>query len=274
MDQNIEMFNYIVTIHNSEQHLRYVLEGIQKVKGPGAQVWCVLDGCTDGSEAIVDEFAYIKIFTPDVRETKAISTALAAIPQLPGYFNLILQDDVILQDPDTEKHIREIYEKVPNMGVLGFRHGANFEPDVLTNGKHASELDLIQNEFQPPLPNVPLLREGYIIERQFVYKSPICISSEVVKKLGGYDSRFEPIAHDDTEYCIRAIQEGYKNYVCAMKLLQPPHWGGTRRFSKTHEDNFKFHVEHMNLLRELYPSTLENLGTKQPASSQQIWKIF
>lgn len=269
---NTEMFNYIITIHNSEPHLRYVLQGVQNVKGADSKVYCVLDGCTDGSEAIVDEFGYNKIYTPNVRETKAITTALNTIPKADYY--LILQDDVVLQDPDTEKRIKEVYQAIPNIGVLGFRHGANFEPDVLTNGKHASEIDLIQNEFQPPLAGVPLLKEGLVTERQFVYKSPICISGEVVEKLGGYDPRFEPIAHDDTEYCIRAIQEGYRNYVCALKLMQPPQWGGTRRFTKTHEDNFSFHMKHMELLRQLYPATLQNLGSKLPAMPQEIWKTY
>jgi GT2 family glycosyltransferase len=265
------MFNYIINIYNSEAHLSYVLQGIKNVKSADSKVYCVIDGCTDRSEEIVDEFGFNKIHTPNVRETKAITTALEQVPKADYY--LILQDDVILQDPDTEEHIKEVYRQIPNIGVLGFRHGANLEPDALTNGKHVSELDLIQNEFQPPLDRVPPLSEGNVIERQIVYKSPICISGEVVSKLGGYDSRFEPIAHDDTEYCIRAIQEGYRNYVCALKVMQPKQWGGSRRFSKAHDEiNVKCHQEHMNLLRELYPTTIATLGTKLPALPQQIWK--
>jgi GT2 family glycosyltransferase len=242
-------FAYIVTIHNSEHHLAYVLQGIKNVMGAESKVYCVLDGCTDGSESIVDDFGFNKIITPNVRETKAITTALNTIPKADYYF--ILQDDVVLQDPDTEKNIKDIYTIFHNIGVLGMRHGCNMEDDWLTNGKHASEKDLICNEFQPDM-GVPKLQEGLLVEREIVYKSPICLSGEVVEKLGGYDPRFEPIAHDDTEYCLRAIKEGYKNYVYALKLMQPIQWGGTRRHPEVHKDNLQMHVDHMNLLRKIY----------------------
>ncbi len=263
------MFNYIVNIHNSADHLHQILTGIKDVKSPESKVYCVLDGCTDNSEEIVDWFRYEKIFTPDVRETKAINTALSQIPQI-GY-NFILQDDVYLYDTRLEYHIKQIYEKLPNIGVLSFRHGSNFQKDALTNGKHAAETDLVVNEHQPDM-GIETINEGFITERQVVYKSPICISSEVVAKLGGYDPRFEPIAHDDTEYCIRAYKAGYKNYVCGMKLEQPIEWGGTRRFPEVHQDNLAMHTDHFNLIRQLYGKELEYLGNNHPSLEQiKIW---
>ena len=243
-------FAYIVTIYNSEQHLRYVLQGLQNTRSGDSDVFCVLDGCSDGSEAIVDDFGFKKIYTANVRETKAITTALEQIPREYDYY-MILQDDVILQDGETEEKIKGLYSKY-KIGVLGMRHGCNLEKDWLTNGKHSCETDLICNRFQPDM-GIPKLNDDEIVERQVVYKSPICLSKEVVEKLGGYDSRFEPIAHDDTEYCLRAIKEGYKNYVYALKVMQPVQWGGTRRFTKQHEDNLQYHKDHMELIRKLYP---------------------
>ena len=262
-------FAYIVTIHNSEQHLVHVLQGIKNVKSETSEVFCCIDGCTDRSEEIVDSFGFNKIFTNNVRETATITNALKTIKGFDLY--LITQDDVVLKDGDTEEHIKEVYSKIPNIGVLGFRHGANIEVDALINGKHASEEDLICNEFQPEM-NVEGLKEGYVTQRQIVYKSPICLSREIVQALGGYDERFEPIAHDDTEYCIRAMRLGFSNYVCALNLRQPVEWGGTRRFSKTHEDNFEFHMKHFNLIRELYPKELVWLGKVKPLLDKiKIW---
>lgn len=261
-------FNYVVTIHNSEQHLRYVLDAIRKVREDTSEVYLCLDGCTDGSKEICDEYPeFHQIITLDIRETAVITNALKTIPQI-GY-NLIIQDDVVLQDPLTEEHIKECYIRFPNIGVLGFRHGANFETDVLTNDKHASEVDLIQNKFQPQLWPIPNLEEGFITERQFVYKSPICVSSEVVNKLGGYDKRFEPIAHDDTEYCVRATKEGYRNFVISMKLMQPVQWGGSRRNPYSHLMDLKMHKDHMDLIRELYPDEL--LKPRPSLDNIQIW---
>ncbi len=260
-------FNYIVTIHNSRWHLKKVLKALFAVKGKDSRVFCVLDGCTDGSERIVDKFGCQKIFTPDIRETLAINAALKAVPQ-DGY-NIILQDDVLMLDKDTERKILELYRRFPDLGVVSFRHGGNLEPGTLDNGKPVPETDLIQSAWQPWLRNVPLLADGYATFRQVVYKSPICISSEVVNKLGGYDERFAPNAHDDTEYCIRAHKAGLRNAVVALKVDQPLKWGGTRRHKRQPKD---LHAEHMDLLRRLYPAQIGYLSSNHPSSDQiRLW---
>ncbi len=264
------MFNYIVTIHNSADHLRKVLTALAAVKSAGSEVYCVLDGCTDESAAIVDDFSFSTMTLPNVRETTSITRALRATPQLPNSYNVILQDDVILHDDKFEEHILEIYKRFPDIGVLSLRHGANFEPDVLTNGKHVSERDVIQSAYQPYL-KADILPENHITFRQVVYKSPIVISSEVVNKLGGYDERFAPIAHDDTEYCVRAFMAGYRNAVVALDVEQPIEWGGTRRHPNQ-PDNMKMHQEHMDLLRELYPHELLTLAYNPPSLANiKLW---
>lgn len=263
------MFNYIVTIHNSEAHLSKVLAALNACRGKDSKVYAVIDGCSDGSKMIAEAFGCEIIETPDVRETMAINAALKKVPVAP--YTMILQDDVILHDDEIEQKIVKAYQIVPNIGVMSLRHGANFKEDTLTNGQHASEKDVIQNEYQPYLPGVQILPSGYMTFRQVVYKSPIVLSETVLNELGGYDERFAPIAHDDTEYCIRAIRAGYQNVICAFDVEQPPEWGGTRRFAKKHEEvNVPMHEAHMNLIRELYPKELSLLSANPITDTIQI----
>src|SRR5947208_3780892 len=49
-------FDYVITIHNKEELLERVLEGVARCAGPGARVIPVLDGCSDGSESIARRF--------------------------------------------------------------------------------------------------------------------------------------------------------------------------------------------------------------------------
>jgi GT2 family glycosyltransferase len=267
------MVNYIITIHNSDAHLDRVLTSVFNIKSPGSRVYAVLDGCTDSSKKIAESYAVNIIETNNVRETLAINAALKVVPQ-DGY-NFILQDDVMLLDAETEKKINHMYGLYPKLGVVGFRHGCNFEKDALTNNKDSSETDLVQNAWQPnvnPNANIEMLKNGHITFRHVVYKSPICISSEVVEKLGGYDERFAPIAHDDTEYCIRAMKAGFKNAVVSLHVDQPMDWGGTRRFKNNLSNLSEMHRVHMNLIRELYPEDLHKYGAEEKnLSKTKIW---
>lgn len=260
------MFNYIITIHNSEEHLRSVFMYLTACKAESSRIYAVIDGCTDGSKKIAENFGATILETPDIRETLAINHALKNI-ELADY-NVIMQDDVLVRDVYFEENIRALYKAVPNLGVVSLRHGANFRPDTLTNGLHASEKDVVQNEHQNYLDNVEHLKEGFYTERQIVYKSPICLSKDVIEKLGGYDERIAPIAHDDTEYCIRAFKAGFKNVVYALPISQPLHWGGTRRFAMPSETNVRYHQEHMDLLRTLYPEEISYLQANPPSLEQ------
>lgn len=260
-------FNYIVTVHNSARHIKYVYDALLNVKTSTSKVYVVIDGCTDESKQIAKDYSFNILETNDVRETLAINHALKNCPQ-DGY-NIILQDDVIIRDKNIEEKIKTIYQQFPDLGVLGFRHGCNFEKDILYNNKPVSEVNLIMNKWQPHFANIEQMNDGYITFRHVVYKSPICVSSEVVNKLGGYDERFAPIAHDDTEYCIRAMKAGYKNAVVSIDIDQPISWGGTRRFSSKYID---LHREHMNLIRKIYPAELLEYSSKEANLTQiKLW---
>jgi|ERR1039458_6899085 GT2 family glycosyltransferase len=251
------MFNYFITIHNSEAHLNFVLDGLFKCSSDLDRVWCILDGCTDGSKEIVKDYGLQYIELKDVRETRAITYALKNLPL--SEYNVILQDDVVIQSSMFESDIRKAYEKFPDIGVLGMRHGANF-------GKDAEELSIVQNEFQPPVGKFENLKSGHITERQLVFKSPICLSKKVVETLGGYDDRFAPIGYDDYEYCIQAYKAGFKNYVYALDIDQPVEWGGTRRNPVSNYRQYE--IDHLKLLKELYPKEIETLSTNHPSLEQ------
>lgn len=258
------MFNYLITIHNSQNHIAKVIESILRVKGKDSKIYAILDGCTDRSEAMVDKFPeVIKIITPDIREMLAINEGLRQSSHADFYF--IMQDDVFLIDPLIEEKIKKCYEKCPDIGVLSLRHGGNLIGEDTYNPFN----EIIQSESQPYIQNIPLLPIGKMTCRQVLFKSPIVISAEVYKRLGGYDERFAPIAHDDTEYCMRAIAAGYKNMIVAIEVIQPMEMGGTRRV-KQNIDFIQAHEKNMKLIRELYPKELKYLIENHPSIEEII----
>lgn len=263
-------FNYIITVHNSEDHLEQVINGAMKCRSLYSKIYVVLDGCTDRSKEITARFPVTIIETPDVRETLAINAALKVVR--PECHNIILQDDVVLQEPQIEEKILALYAKYPKLGIIGFRHGANLRADCLTSTGPSSETDIVQSAVNCGVGSFPELQNGEMALRQVVYKSPICIPSFLVKLLGGYDEKFAPIHHDDTEYCIRAFAAGYETAVVALRVYQPREWSGCNRFGSSMKSNDHFQEEHMNLIRKLYPETIERMLANIP--SKEIIKVW
>jgi len=251
------MFNYLITIHNSEGHLSHVLDGVFKVSSSLNHVLCILDGCKDKSKEVVKDYGLNYIELNNVRETRAITYALTQLPV--SDYNVILQDDVVMKDTSFERKIMEVYDKFPDIGVLGMRHGCNLGSDL-------EEIEIVQNIFQPSVGKFETLKDGHITERQVVFKSPICLSKKVVKALGGYDDRFAPVGCDDFEYCIRAYKAGFKNYVYACDIDQPVEWSGEKRFATLNLGAYR--DDHMNLLRMLYPQEIEFLSNNHPSLEQ------
>ena len=267
------MINYIVTSHNSEGHIAMVLSALMQVrKSPTNPIYCVLDGCTDGTESVVRRYPVKIITTPDVYEMRCLNIAFREIPQPDDGLNFILQDDVVLTDPDTEMKIDWLYRLFPGLGIVGMRHGFNLPDDALTSGEQVPSCDKIENDHNIPgfrLPGYAQLANGCFTYRQMIYKSPIVIPCKVVNTLGGYDERFAPTAHDDTEFAMRACRAGFKNGIVAIDVCQPMDWRGS---SSAPVDFTKLHIEHMNLIRELYPDLLRELGHARPSTLEmRLW---
>ncbi len=230
---NDYFFNYIVTAHNKEALIRRVLESIFKCTGKTARIFVVLDGCTDCTESIVDQVAaksvvpIKKIYTADVHEIKSINAALREAPQTGRGFNILLQDDVMLLEPDFENKIIKFYETIgyDSIGLLAFRHGANMAVDFVK--QEIKEQDLMESVYGVGMGDLPLLA-GYYIEKMVGVRSPECISTEAIRRVGIMDEQLAPYTYDDHDYSIRCLEAGMKNFVLAVKFESDLKWGGMR----------------------------------------------
>jgi glycosyltransferase involved in cell wall biosynthesis len=227
-------FNYIVTIHNKEDLIEKVLTAILVTAGGNSHIYLVLDGCTDGTEAVVDKMLSdwvglpaTKIYAPDVHEIKSLNIALRFAPQVGEGFNVLIQDDIILRDRNLEKKIISIYRHFnEKIGVLSFRHGANIDVDA-TNAEIA-EADLIESVYGQGIVETPL-EPGCAVSRMVCMRSPQCVSFETIRSVGLLDEKYAPYTYDDYDYAIRCIRAGLTNVVYALKISSKVEWGGMRR---------------------------------------------
>lgn len=244
-------FNYIVPIFNKEDVLPLTLEGIDNCSTSDSKIILVVDGCTDRSEQIVDEFIknssrrVEKILMPNVHMLLSVNAGLERVKK--GY-SIIMQDDIILQDRDTEKRILELYDRMKNkLGVISFRYGSNIGSTPLlkrlkqkTFKNMIEETDFIKS---PDDYNESIISGEYnkFYPRMSAINGPNCIPWSVLSSNGLLDSNLAPYGFDDPEYCLRALKSGFINGLFPIKYKSDINWGGTRRSKKFLEEVFKIH---------------------------------
>lgn len=292
-------FNYIITIHNKEELILKVLGGVKACCGLDSSIYAVLDGCTDGTEQKIDEFInqnpsvnLIKVYAPDVHELKSINIGLLAAEQQGNVFNIILQDDVVLQDSMWEEKVVNLYSKISGLGIVSFRHGGNLSRKVLKHKNYLNPLIHYRESVWGHQPNwFNYLQSGSFVFKEIAIKSPICIPSFVIKEIGLPDEMFAP--WNDIDYCYQALLAGFKNGVYALKFDSKVEWGTTRTkkqnvalmnvemsgmemFKKKYERTF------IPLNRQTYNNKLVYIGTEESSSAiphlnsrliKQEWRV-
>jgi len=232
------LFNYIVPIFNKEDILPKTLEGIEKCASSKSRIILVVDGCTDRSESIVDNFIKNsshkteKIIMPNVHMLLSVNAGLKKVSE--GY-SIIMQDDIILKDIDTENKILELYGRLNGkLGVISFRYGSNIETMPFierlkqkTLKNMIKETDIIKGP--DDYANYPVGDYGNFYPRMNAINGPNCIPWNLLSQSGLLDKNLAPYGYDDPEYCIRALKLGYINGLFPIKYESKIEWGGTRR---------------------------------------------
>jgi glycosyltransferase involved in cell wall biosynthesis len=229
-------FNYIITIHNKEDLIEQVIMSILACCRDNSHIYAVLDGCTDKTEAIIDgvveKFANVpitKIYTPDVHEILSINAGLRVANQEGIGYNIILQDDVLLADFMLEKKVVDLYEWAgPQLGLVSFRHGANFIANVAMSSSGIPLQDYVENAYGHGSSKAQVLLPGQFSYRAVCIKSPICIPCHLIRTVGMMEERLAPYMLDDVDYSIRCLRAGFRNAVFAVRFVSDIKWGGTR----------------------------------------------
>jgi glycosyltransferase involved in cell wall biosynthesis len=227
-------FNYIVTVHNKEDLIERVLTSILISAGENSHIYLVLDGCTDGTESIVDRMLgdwvgipVTKLYAPDVHEIRSLNIALRFVPQDGEGYNILLQDDVLLRERAFEKKVLAIYQHFDGrIGVLSFRHGVNVGLDPATS--EIFDTDMIESVYGYGAVDEPL-PPGHAVRRMVCLRSPQCISFSTIRTVGLLNEKYAPCTYDDHDYGLRCLATGLENVVYALKTSSNVEWGGMRR---------------------------------------------
>lgn len=251
MEKNQSFFNYIVPVFNKEDILPLTLEGLDKCTSRKSKIFIIIDGCTDNSENIVDDFALKtgrnieKIHMPDVHMLRSVNEALKRVKK---GFSVIMQDDIVLEDEEFESKISNLYAEMGDrLGVVSLRMAANIAPASIFRrlrmwqlASMIEEIDFLIKSNEPQ--NHCVADYGSFYPRMDAINGPNVIPWSVREKVGILDEALAPYGYDDPEYCLRAMKAGFINGLFPLKFRSDVEWGGTRRSKKYLAEVARIHI--------------------------------
>lgn len=261
------MHSIILTIHNKEWLVQQVLDGIVKNTKGDYELIIVLDGCTDKSFNVVEDYFYGKNYnvtiatTPDVYETKANNVGLK---NASGEYVIIVQDDMIIKEDGWNLRMQKPFDAFDDVFAVTSRtaHGWEFNPttkhlgmkedlddcwcDICIHTNHADRTNISRDTFAV---------------RASVNRGPLMINHEDLKKLNYLDEEFSPQDMDDHDLMYRMHKELDKVCGCYwIDFESKDEWGGTRVSGspapwllKSNHKNMKiFYERHKDLINLEY----------------------
>ena len=233
---------FILPVHNKEDLLDRVLDGIVNSCQDDFHIVSLVDGCTDNSEHVINDFIsnykLEKKFTilkmPDVHEITCLNFGLTKIRLMnPGPDDLVftVQDDVVLQELNIDKKFHTLFSNETNLGYVSMRLGCDLL--YIANEGMIGERNLIESEFGHWKPlgwtHYTIVNHGDFVKTQVAIRSPTCVQWKRYQEVGFYDSALAPCGWDCHEFSIRMLQHNYQNGVFAMKYQSDLAWGAMRK---------------------------------------------
>lgn len=226
----------ILTVHNKDFLIDKVLEAIKKYTIGTYELIIVLDGCTDNSAKIVEDFKNnnknIKINiieTPDVFEIKANNAGLLVSN---SDIAILIQDDVIVNEEGWNDRLTKPFRTFDDVFAVtaNCAHNWEFNPNskhILTNVNNNYEWSDIINHIDHANRNT-ISRDTFGI-RQCANRGPLALNYSDAKSLGFFDESFYPTYMDDHDLCFRMTEKYNKVVGCYwIDFISDLSWGGSR----------------------------------------------
>jgi len=230
------MFSITLTIHNKEYLLPYVLESIKKNTVSNYEFNIVVDGCSDNSELVVDNFIknnkklkINKFQTPDVFETKANNVGLKNSNE---DYCIIIQDDMIINEYGWEKRLIKPINTYSDVFAVTAQcaHNWVFNP----NSKHQYLIEDLDDCWCDILQHTEHANRSTIDRDTFAVRDsanrgPLLIKHDILKSVGYLDETFAPQDMDDHDLCYKVYKKfGLVAGCYWLDIVSDNSWGGTR----------------------------------------------
>ena len=240
---NNDLVSVIIPVHNAEKYLDICLTSISAQTYPNIEVICVLDSCTDNSEAIIKQYPQIKIYKVDFHNVS--KTRNYGIKRAKGAYIAFNDADDKWHPQRLEKQM-QIFNQYSNVDLI------------------FSEVESFNNQDNYWLAN-PLAEPSGIIPypkilHLLLYQSYIKIQGVIVKKSTLDNSGYfnELFTHcEDHELWMRLAADKAIFYYLPEVLAYYRQHDGSLISNKTAIHNLRIKAVEMILNREDLPNTFK-----------------
>jgi len=222
----------ILTIHNQEAIITDIVTNLFKNTSKNVLEYIfVFDGCTDRSEQLVDSViamnvsnSIVKLYTPNLFETRANNTGLRAVTQ---DYVIIVQDDMLITEFNWD--IRLVYpmKKYDDIWAVTARTAFNY---MFSNRFIDSAEGPVGYNWGKP---TSFPRNEFRV-RSVINRGPLALDMSKLNEVGYLSEKLPGVqAWDDVELCYRIFRN--KNWKCGaywIEYYSPLHWGKTRANSQ------------------------------------------
>ncbi len=230
------MLSINLTVHNKDFLLLDCLERIKKYTTGKYEIVIVLDGCTDSSLSITDQFVsnnkdllIKKIEAPNVFETKANN--LAAKNSVGDYI-AIIQDDMLINELGWNERMLKPFNFFTDVFSVTARTSHNWK--VNTDSKFLNSDDIPKGIWSDILIHLEhadrnnTSRDTFAI-RDSSNRGPLLINHHDLEKMGYFDEAFSPQDMDDHDLHYRVKKQlGKVTGLYWIDFISDNIWGGTR----------------------------------------------
>ena len=247
------MHSIILTIHNGARKipsgeilLEKVLDGIIDNTVGEYELLCMLDGCTDNSVQIVNQYkdkVNLKpVILPDVYELK---TNNAGFKISDGEYAIVVQDDQVITEFGWNQRMQKPFDAFSDVFAVTSRcaHNWVFNPNSYyfnnPNAPKTGWSDVLNHVDHSSIDhNQP--RNVFAV-RSSVNRGPLMVNLEDLKKLDYLDEEYAPCDMDDHDLMFRAYKN--LNKVCGCYWIgveSKPEWSGSIK-------NINYEPNHKNV---------------------------
>jgi len=262
LDLSISIVNF-----NTKELLRGCLNSIKNtIKGLNYEIIVVDNNSVDGSvEMLKNEFAHVKLIVNQDNLGASIAKN-QSFKVARGKYVLVLDSDIEIL-PDAVNKLFDYMQAHENTGIASARVlFANLRPQHSCNKSVPNLLSVFMNKFflfaalryrfyKSKLGSV-YLKARFNKPEEFSWLGGMCFLTrlELIKQLGGIDEGYF-IYYDDTDFCLRAKQAGWKVMYLPFSLAIHHMGAGVRQanfslYSKIFESELHFFKKHYGKFKQ------------------------
>jgi GT2 family glycosyltransferase len=238
----------VIVNYNKRELLAECLKSLKdKTEYGNYRVIIVDNGSKDGSvDMIRAKFSWVDLIENKgnlgFSQANNVGIKYALKKHHPDFILLLNNDTKIVQSTWLKNLVREATSD-ERIGIVGCKF---LNPDGSVQYSHW-RYKPVGVEYLP----VDKLRED--VEVDYVGGACILIKTEVVNKIGLLDEKFSPVFYEETDYCFRARQSGFK--VIFTPKCEVIHYGGATVKEARHFFNFVFRRNRIRFMLLSFPLT-------------------